>query len=56
MLVGNLIGFGWVIFLTAKRRKLQNSIDAANRTKIVVTDSDAGTSEKTGKKSNHKKH
>lgn len=41
MLIGNLIGFGWVVFITMKRRKLQAQIDAAKNTRIVVTDSES---------------
>ncbi|XP_031638517.1 peroxisomal membrane protein 2 [Contarinia nasturtii] len=44
VLIGNLIGFGWVIFLTMKRRKLQNQLDTANNTRIIVTDSDSTAS------------
>lgn len=44
VLTGNLIGFGWVIFLTMKRRRLQNQLDTANRTRIIVTDSESTTS------------
>ncbi|XP_055315453.1 peroxisomal membrane protein 2 [Sitodiplosis mosellana] len=43
VLIGNLIGFGWVIFLTMKRRKLQNQLDTAKNTRIVVTDSDSSS-------------
>lgn len=51
VLVGNLIGFGWVIFLTNKRRKLQNKLDAAERTKIVINDNDTESTSATKKKS-----
>lgn len=43
VLIGNLIGFGWVIFLTMKRRKLQNQLDTAKNTRIIVTDESSGT-------------
>lgn len=42
-MIGNLIGFGWVIFLTMKRRKLQNQLDTAKNTRIIVTDGDTST-------------
>lgn len=44
VLIGNLVGFGWVIFITMKRRKLQHRIDTANNTRIVVTDSESESS------------
>lgn len=44
VLTGNLIGFCWVIFLTMKRRRLQNQFDTASRTRIIVTDSESSTS------------
>lgn len=53
VLTGNLIGFGWVIFITMKRRKLQKQLDtanAANRTRIIVTDSESASSTGTTKK------
>lgn len=50
VLIGNLVGFGWVIFITMKRRKLQHRIDTANNTRIVVTDSESESSGGTTKK------
>lgn len=50
VLIGNLVGFGWVIFITMKRRKLQHRIDTANNTRIVVTDSESESSSGTTKK------
>lgn len=48
------MGFGWVIFLTNKRRKLQNKIDAAERTRIVINDDESESSGSSKKKSRGK--
>lgn len=50
VLIGNLIGFGWVIFLTMKRRKLQQQLDTAKKTRIIVTNSDSSSSTGASKK------